>query len=122
MPMKAPAYFAPYNWTGFYVGINGGGGWGNSDWTARSARTGSFDILADWSAARSATTGKWPVSSGSRATSIGATSRAARPSAPAWRAKPEHWLGTVRVRIGYAFDRFLPYVTGGLAFGDVKTR
>ena len=26
MPVKAPAY-APYNWTGFYIGINGGGGW-----------------------------------------------------------------------------------------------
>ncbi len=34
MPTKAPAYYAPYNWTGFYVGINGGGAWGNSDWDA----------------------------------------------------------------------------------------
>jgi outer membrane immunogenic protein len=31
-----------------------------------------------------------------------------------------NWLGTGRARIGYAFDRFLPYVTGGVAFGDVK--
>jgi len=31
------------------------------------------------------------------------------------------WFGTVRGRLGYAFDRFLPYVTGGLAVGDVKT-
>jgi outer membrane immunogenic protein len=31
MPTKAPAYFAPYNWSGLYIGINGGGGWGNSD-------------------------------------------------------------------------------------------
>ena len=30
------------------------------------------------------------------------------------------WLGTVRGRIGYAFDRFMPYVTGGAAFGDLK--
>ena len=22
MPTKAPAYFAPYNWSGFYIGIN----------------------------------------------------------------------------------------------------
>ena len=28
--------------------------------------------------------------------------------------------GTARGRIGYAFDRFLPYITGGGAFGDVK--
>ena len=31
------------------------------------------------------------------------------------------WLGTVRGRLGYAFDRFMPYVTGGLAVGDIKT-
>lgn len=31
-------------------------------------------------------------------------------------------FGTVRGRIGYAFDRFLPYFTGGLAWGHVKTR
>jgi outer membrane immunogenic protein len=29
------------------------------------------------------------------------------------------WLATVRGRAGYAFDRVLPYVTGGLAVGDV---
>ena len=33
MPYKAPAAYAPaYNWTGFYLGIQGGGAWGSSDW------------------------------------------------------------------------------------------
>jgi outer membrane immunogenic protein len=32
------------------------------------------------------------------------------------------WLLTVRPKLGLAFDRFLPYVTGGLAYGDVKFR
>lgn len=31
-------------------------------------------------------------------------------------------LGTVRARIGYAFDRMLVYATGGLAYGDVHNR
>jgi outer membrane immunogenic protein len=31
------------------------------------------------------------------------------------------WFGTVRGRFGYALDRFMPYVTGGLAYGDIKT-
>jgi outer membrane immunogenic protein len=31
-----------------------------------------------------------------------------------------NWLATARGRIGYAFDRFLPYFTAGAAFGDVK--
>jgi len=29
-------------------------------------------------------------------------------------------LGTVRARLGYAADRFLPYVTGGLAWANTK--
>ena len=32
-----------------------------------------------------------------------------------------NWLGTARGRVGYAMDRFMPYVTGGAAFGDIKT-
>jgi hypothetical protein len=32
---KAPAYFGPTyaNWTGFYLGINGGYAWGDSEWS-----------------------------------------------------------------------------------------
>src|SRR5438067_3600060 len=30
--VKAPAYAPLYNWSGFYLGINGGGGWGRSTW------------------------------------------------------------------------------------------
>ncbi len=31
------------------------------------------------------------------------------------------YLGTVRVRLGYAFDRFLIFATGGLAYGEVES-
>lgn len=30
------------------------------------------------------------------------------------------WSGAVRARAGYAVDRFLPYIAGGVAFGSVK--
>jgi outer membrane immunogenic protein len=30
------------------------------------------------------------------------------------------WLATFRGRVGYAFDRWLPYVTAGGAYGNVK--
>ena len=33
-----------------------------------------------------------------------------------------NFLGTVRGRVGYAFDRLMIYGTGGLAYGDVDTR
>jgi outer membrane immunogenic protein len=32
-----------------------------------------------------------------------------------------NWSGSTRVRLGYAINRFLPYVTGGVAFASVKT-
>ena len=31
------------------------------------------------------------------------------------------YFGTVRARVGVAFDRFMPYITGGWAYGNVKT-
>jgi outer membrane immunogenic protein len=30
------------------------------------------------------------------------------------------WFGSARARLGYAFDRFLPFVTGGAAFADYR--
>lgn len=122
MPVKAPVYVAPYSWTGFYVGINGGGGWGRSTWSAATGSS-SFDTSGgviggtvgynyqmgpavfglegdvDWSNIRGSTSAV-PCT----------TSCETRNS----------WLGTARGRIGYAFDRFMPYVTGGAAFGDIK--
>lgn len=31
-----------------------------------------------------------------------------------------NWKGSITPRLGFAFDRFLPYVKAGLAFGDVE--
>jgi len=30
------------------------------------------------------------------------------------------WSGAVRARAGYAIDRFMPYIAGGVAFGELK--
>src|ERR1700712_3458187 len=43
---KAPAYTAPSyaNWSGFYVGINGGYGFGKANWSGGGVSTGDFDV------------------------------------------------------------------------------
>jgi len=37
LPAKAPAYAAPFSWTGFYVGAHVGWGWGKNEWSDRCA-------------------------------------------------------------------------------------
>jgi outer membrane immunogenic protein len=117
-PTKAPLYAAPYNWTGFYLGINGGGSFGRSDWSGAGSTTTSGALVggtigynwqfnqtviglegdADWSSLR-----------GSTSSALGGTNEIRN-----------DYLATVRGRLGYAFDRVMPYVTGGLAIGNVK--
>jgi len=97
VPYKAPAYVAQYNWTGFYLGINGGGAWGDSDWdgfAVANKPTGGDIAWADIndSVACGAVTCETKI----------------------------NWFGTARGRAGYAFDRFLPYITGGAAFADIE--
>ena len=44
MPAKEPRYVAQaYNWSGIYIGINGGGGWGSSNFSAPLA-SNTFDL------------------------------------------------------------------------------
>ena len=115
-----PAYVAPiFNWTGFYIGVNGGGAWGHSHWDS----IGGFDVSGGMVGG---TVGyNWQFSSWvvgfegdiDWADVNGTTNRLLCLTT----CKTENtWLGTARGRLGYAFDRWLPYVTGGAAFGDVK--
>ena len=121
MPYKAPAYVAQYNWTGFYLGINGGGAWGDSDWNgyavSNSPSGGMIGGTAgyNWQGAGS----PWVfglegdidwTNIRDNATACGALNCQTK----------NNWLGTIRGRVGYTFDRFMPYFTGGLAFGDVE--
>ena len=118
-PRPAAAIYAPvYNWTGFYIGVNGGGAFGHSNWD----NVGGFNLTGglvggtigfnwqpgplvlgiesdlDWSGISGSTTNLCPLGCKTA----------------------NSWLGTVRGRVGYAFDRIMPYVTGGLAFGNIK--
>ena len=120
---KAPIYVAPFSWSGFYVGINGGYGWGKSSWQNTGANTGDFTIkgpLVGGTLGYNLQTGSfvWGLEAdadisfikGSTLIGCGAAGCETR----------NRWLATGRGRIGYAWDRFLPYLTGGVAFGDIK--
>jgi outer membrane immunogenic protein len=117
-PARAPLYAPVYNWTGFYLGINGGGGWGTSQWDGVDKFDLSGGLIGgtvgynwqvnqlvlgaegdiDWSGIKGSTTVLCPGGCETR----------------------NQWLATVRGRLGYAWDRFLPYLTAGLAAGDIN--
>jgi outer membrane immunogenic protein len=124
----APLYKAPpppavapaYNWSGFYLGINGGGGWGHSNWDTSSDRIGLSGGLAGGTAGYNWQIGSavlglegdidWANLKGTSSSTL----------CPAGCSTSDTWLSTVRGRAGYAFGGVLPYVTGGLAVGDIR--
>jgi outer membrane immunogenic protein len=121
MPYKAPAYYPGYNWTGFYIGVNGGGAWGDSAWNGfavgNSPSGGMIGgtIGYNWQAAGS----PWVfgLEGDIDATNIDDSTVCVAGFACQTR---NSWFGTVRGRVGYAWDRFMPYATGGIAFGDIE--
>lgn len=129
---KAPALVADpvYNWSGFYIGIEGGGSWGSSkhvdqfsglDDTPRYDVNGGliggtagynwqsanwvFGIEGDWS---------W---SGQTGSSID-NGPVGNPFYSSY--TKEKWLATVRGRVGYAANNLLLYATGGYAAASVE--
>ena len=126
MPVKAPVVFAPvFTWTGPYIGIVGGGGWGDSDFrVGNNARTrglspdGGFvggTLGYNWEV-NSFVLGlegdiAWAGIRGSRNCGVGLTCKV-----------DQDYIGTVRGRVGYAFGPALIYATGGYAVSDVKAR
>jgi outer membrane immunogenic protein len=118
MPVKAPAYVAAYNWTGLYAGINGGGGFGRSNWSALGTDFNTSGGMVggtlgyNWQMGQTVfgLEGDLDWSNVKGSTACGGFSCETR----------NNWLGTFRGRIGYAFNRVMPYVTGGLAVGNVK--
>jgi outer membrane immunogenic protein len=115
---KAPVVAPAFSWTGFYIGLNGGGGFGRSAWD----RTGSFNTsggLVGGTIGYNYQIGQTVV--GIEGDIDWADINGTTNNACALGCKTsDSWLSTVRGRLGYAADRFMPYITGGAAFGDIK--
>lgn len=102
----APAAYAPapvFTWTGFYIGANAGYGWGEADYSPDvDGFIGGLQAGYNWQ-------GAGPLVLG-----IEADLQYADVSSSAFTLD---YFGTVRARLGYAFDQFLVYGTGGFAYG-----
>jgi outer membrane immunogenic protein len=142
MPTKAPLA-SPYNWAGWYWGLNAGYGWADPTVTETdnppllvnipaAQRKFSFShagALAgvqagyNWQYGRNWLAGletdfDWANVRGN--TSSAFLFGGAFPGAFTASSRTD-WLGTLRARLGYLpTDRLLVYGTGGLAYGDVK--
>jgi outer membrane immunogenic protein len=138
---KAPLVPAAYNWSGFYAGVNAGGAWGdanvnttetNTNGSARGPNQILFDSAASPTLTPSGLTaggqagynyqlGSWVFgleidfdyfrTTASQAGSFPAINLNFNTS----NSISSDWLLTARPRFGYALDRSLLYVTGGLA-------
>jgi len=140
IPLKAPVSAAVYSWTGFYIGGHFGYAAGQTNWTATEAGAavptlnGSFDLFNAYDPFRG--TGSYFI--GLQAgynymlTSRFLVGFEADVSAPNTIAGTQVFssvltgqasyndtvlqFGTARGRIGYAFDHWLVYGTGGVAW------
>jgi len=135
----APAVVAPtptFSWTGFYAGGQIGGSWSDSDVSATLYKTAvpgmspdlsgfigglyagyNFDIgnnviigaETDWIWADMDKTNTEPFSFDSENYTLDAKIK-------------EKWAGATRIRVGYAVDRWLPYIAGGVAYAKVDSK
>ena len=133
LPLPAPAptayISAPprYTWTGFYIGLNAGGGFGSSTWGTPAGSLKRF--TADGLMAGGQIGGNYQIGEfvlGAEGDIDwqnlrgGQTGGICAPAAVGGCSTASTWLATIRGRVGYAPQQILYYVTGGGAFTNVK--
>ncbi|HWE76944.1 MAG TPA: outer membrane protein [Pseudolabrys sp.] len=120
-PYKAPAYVAPVyaNWTGFYVGLNAGYGFGQSNWDAPAISPSPKGFLGGLTLGYNFQTGTWLW--GIEADGDYSAIKGSADCAGGTCETKLNWLATARGRLGYAgWNNWLPYLTGGAAIGNIK--
>ncbi|MEI9406926.1 outer membrane protein [Mesorhizobium argentiipisi] len=115
---------ASYDWTGAYIGVNAGGGFGTFSLDPAGGGPGGFDLSSSGFLGGIQAGYNWQV--GQFVYGVEADIQAANIKGelsfggPGLETKVD-WFGTLRARIGYTpVDRFLVYGTGGLAYGHEK--
>jgi outer membrane immunogenic protein len=116
-----------YNWSGFYVGVHGGYGWGESDWVDLLGTLGANVKFGDLRGAIGGgqvgfnwQTGPWVL--GVEGTLSGGSIDQTGTVGIARLTTDVEWMGTVVGRLGYAWDRSLIYVKGGYATANIELR
>ena len=117
---KAPSYVAPSisTWSGLYLGLNAGYGFGKSDWdlpVSTKPKGGLFGVTGGYNFQ----TGSWVWG---LETDFGYSGMKDTSACGAGSCETKNtWLGTGRGRLGYAgWQNWMPYLTGGLAYGNIK--
>ncbi|MEP6357106.1 MAG: outer membrane protein [Hyphomicrobiales bacterium] len=120
----APVVEEAHDWRGGYFGIQGGGVFG-SNVTASTPIVAPFDFVTgtNLDGVHGGIFGGYNFQSGNVVFGIDndfsfTSSDTILDGGPA--TADLRTLSSVRGRVGYAFDRVLPYVTGGLAYGNVR--
>jgi outer membrane immunogenic protein len=121
MAPAAPA-FAAYDWTGFYVGVHGGYGWGKHHRTNAIGFSNSYDSdgwLAGVHAGYNHQVNQFVlgVEADLAYADIAGDDGGVGGILDETRLR---WMGSIRGRVGLAFDRLLIFATGGWAFADLK--
>jgi outer membrane immunogenic protein len=115
-PVTAPV--SVYNWTGLYLGVHAGYGWGDIESIDQNGWFGGGQIGYNWQAAGS----PWvfgleaDVAGGSIDGSGSATAAGFDISGES----KVRVFGTGRARVGFANGPWLPYLTGGVAWANNK--
>jgi outer membrane immunogenic protein len=127
---KAPPVPLMYNWSGYYVGFNVGGSWGNQDTSLAGTLSptvngviGGGQIGVNWQDHSPWVAGIEIDFQGSGQSGNGSYAGIILPGDSLSFKDELQWFGTVRGRFGYAFGdmgRWLAYGTFGLAYGGNK--
>jgi outer membrane immunogenic protein len=127
---KAPVVATPvYDWSGYYVGVFGGGGLGNHNYNNANGFAGFANFTVNYASTGAVGGGEagynwqtgnylfgveadgfWSGIKGNDASQqLGVTDQS-----------DLRWGGTLRARGGITVDRLLLFFTGGWAFGDIR--